>query len=174
MDEFLKHYGTTFEQVVETYSKQILRNAYRIVRNTADAEDVAQEVYLKLFRKYDQFDSNSSLSTWINAITRNAAIDVLRARYRDPLRDPADIMFHEPAYRPSDPVEQRDLIKMVNESMEVLSPKEKKIMILFAEGYEYRELAEICGILEGTARSRLFRAREKLTLARLSKLSQGN
>src|SRR5579864_4267902 len=62
------------------HRRQVLRICYRILRDIQDAEDAAQEAFFNAFKGLDRFDGRSSLSTWLNRVARNAALNVLRQR----------------------------------------------------------------------------------------------
>ena len=79
-----------FERLVPAYRRRVFGLAYSILRDRAAAEDLAQEVFVKLWQALPRYDGRAQLSTWIYAITRNAAISALRARRRDvSMSDPA-------------------------------------------------------------------------------------
>ena len=79
-----------FEQLVPAYRRRVFGLAYSILRDRAAAEDLAQEVFLKLWQALPRYDGRAQLSTWIYAITRNAAVSALRRRRRSvSLSDPA-------------------------------------------------------------------------------------
>ena len=79
-----------FDRLVPAYRRRVFGLAYGILRDRAAAEDLAQEVFVKLWQALPRYDGRAQLSTWIYAITRNAAISALRARRRSvSLSDPA-------------------------------------------------------------------------------------
>ena len=99
-----------FRELVERHGRMVFRVAYRITGNEADAEDVAQETFLKAYRSFDRFDSRASFSTWIFRIASNCAIDVLRRRKTRP-EVPSDVEGPEfPAPVSADPTPHAALL----------------------------------------------------------------
>ena len=79
-----------FERLVPAYRRRVFGLAYSVLRDRAAAEDLAQEVFVKLWQALPRYDGRAQLSTWIYAITRNAAVSALRARRRSvSMSDPA-------------------------------------------------------------------------------------
>jgi RNA polymerase sigma-70 factor (ECF subfamily) len=161
-----------FREIVERYQSKVFSIIYGILRNHNDAEDIAQQVFTKVYFSIGSFDFRSSLLTWVYKITVNECYDYLRKRkvrrlvyesdfsQEDALR--AESPDHARDPRPSVEVAaaQRDLaLKLLAR----LSEEERSLLLLKeVEGHSVEELAEMTGINENTIKVKLFRARQKL------------
>jgi len=164
-----------FGEIVERHQTKVFSIIYGIVRNRNDAEDIAQQVFTKVYFSIKGFDLRSSLLTWIYKITVNECYDYLRKRKVRRLVYESDLSEEEarklentatPANRrpPLDErLEQRDyalklLMKVSEEDRMLLIEKE-------VEGRTVEELAAVTGLNENTIKVKLFRARQKLVKA---------
>lgn len=162
-----------FREIVDRYQSKIFSIIYGILRNRNDAEDIAQQVFTKIYFSINNFDFRSSFLTWIYKITVNECYDYLRKKkvrklvYESDLgeNDPANMERSEPDHaRPIDAtLAQRDLIvKLLGK----VSEEDRKLMLLKeVEGHSVEELAEMMGMNENTIKVKLFRARQKLLKA---------
>lgn len=150
-------------ELMNAYGKDVWNYAYSITRKWDMADDITQEVFIKVFRNMQAFRRDASVKTWLLTITRNTAIDFKRSAFlrKVTLSD----WFEERGERRSsenEVLEQmavNDLWKMVLE----LPPKYREAIILFAHyQLSMKEMADILGVTEGTVKSRLFHARQKL------------
>jgi len=164
-----------FREIVERYQSKVFSIIYGILRNHNDAEDIAQQVFTKVYFSIRSFDFRSSLLTWVYKITVNQCYDYLRKKkvrrlvYESDFsaEDALRMQSSEPArdQRPSVDVTlaQRDL------AMKLLArlPEEERMLLLLkeVEGHSVEELAEMTGINENTIKVKLFRARQKLLKA---------
>ena len=144
-----KEYG--FKMLVEKYQNQVINLAYSLSRDFSLAEDIAQEVFLKIFKKINSFQRKSSLSTWIYRITLNMSYQFLRKR-KFSLFSPKKHSFS-----PEDTQEKKEII---NIGLNRLPLKYRVVVILKdLQGLSYKEIARILNCRIGTVESRLFRAR---------------
>lgn len=147
-----------FDLLIDHYQARVMKTALYLTRNLADAEDVAQEVYIKIFRRLPPFKTERELDGWIYRVTVNAARDAhRRRRIWSPLKE---FFAAEP---PTDPVLQREIRNRLLEALSGLSFNERATFI-FKEFHELPtgEVALILGRKEGTIRSYLHGARKKL------------
>jgi len=164
-----------FREVVERYQSKIFSIIYGILRNRNDAEDIAQQVFAKIYFSVKSFDFRSSLLTWIYKITVNECYDYLRKKRvrklvyeSDFSADESQRMEHsEPATDQAPAVDQQlaqhDLILKL---LAKLSEEDRSLMLLKeVEGHSVEELAEMMGMNENTIKVKLFRARQKLVKA---------
>jgi len=144
-----------FEALVRSYQQPVWRFLCHLVRDPGLAEDLAQETFLRVHRHLAGFAHQSRFSTWVFQIARNAGIDALRARDR---RARLLEAVPEPAARPS-PEGGTEL----NAGLDALSPKLREaLLVVEVLGYRYREAAVILEVPEGTVKSRVHQARERL------------
>lgn len=161
-----------FREIVERYQSKVFSIIYGILRNHNDAEDIAQQVFTKVYFSLRSFDFRSSLLTWIYKITVNECYDYLRKKkvrklvYESDFSEEDTLRMEnsEPARDQRPPVDetlaQRDL------ALKLLArlPEEERTLLLLkeVEGHSVEELAGMTGINENTIKVKLFRARQKL------------
>lgn len=167
-----------FEHFVRTYQKKIFRVVYNLLRDTADADAVTQEVFIKAFRAIADFKGDAAFETWLTRIAINAVRD--HARRKRPVVHFADMQLSEqegsgeiPRHvDPSDGTSpERDLMsreirRRIGEALVDLSPRQRAVFVM--KHYEEKTIAEIgtvTGLDEGTIKSHLFRAARKLRSA---------
>lgn len=156
-----------FATLVDRYKDRVFRLLGRYCRDPVECEDLAQEVFLKVFRKLHTFQQESAFFTWLYRITVNAATDHLsRSSYRR-LRLVEDDFVLDPgsdaaASSPAAPLLTAELAKVTREIVESLPEKFRTILILREfEDLSYNEIAAVLQIQLGTVESRLFRARQR-------------
>lgn len=168
-----------WEQLVKVYNRRTYNLCYRFTGNISEAEDLTQEVFIKVFRMLGTFDpAQSQFGTWLNRVTRNHLVDHYRRTSRD--RSTASLDDEEARIEPraapaSDPmtgVEDRERKDLLQAALARLSPDMREVVILRdLQGLEYAEIAQILGAPEGTVKSRLNRGRLELAhvLKRINK-----
>lgn len=140
------------EDVIPAYENTLYRAALAILGDPQEAEDVVQEAFLRLWEKNPAFESPAHQRSWLLKVTVNGCKSRLRAPWR---RRTAPLLESYPA---ADPEEQAVL-----EVIQSLPPKDRAALHLYYyEGYQTAEIAAMTGWREGTVRSRLARARDKL------------
>ncbi len=149
-----------FEELVRIHLGAVYGHALRFFGSPDPAEDVVQEVFIKVFRSIGSFDGASAFSTWLYRITRNTCLDALRsAKHRPQPIDPADV----PLVRSGDLADEVVLSASVEAAVAQLPQEDRDALnavTLF--GLSYAEAAEIIGVPVGTVKSRVFRARRFL------------
>ena len=174
-----------FRELVERYQTKIFSIIYGILRNHNDAEDIAQQVFSKVYFSIRNFDFRSSLLTWIYKITVNECYDYLRKKRVRRLVYESDFSQEEsqrmeasePAVDPARPADerlaQRDLaVKLLSK----VSEEDRSLILLKeVEGHSVEELAQMTGMNENTIKVKLFRTRQKLLKAaqRLGRVGSG-
>lgn len=155
------------DELMTAYGKEVWNYAYSITRKRDLADDIAQEVFIKVYRHINAFRRDASVKTWLLTITRNTAIDFQRSAFfrKVTLSD----WLEERGERRS--VEQEAMEKFaVNEMWKMvlkLPTKYREAIILFAHHQlSMKEMADVLGVTEGTVKSRLFHARQKLSKMR--------
>jgi len=163
-----------FREIVEHYQSKVFSIIHGIVRQRNDVEDIAQQVFTKVYFSIGNFDFRSSLITWIYKITVNGCFDYLRKKKVRKLVYESDLSEDEarrventePSVRqvPADVnLARRDYIfKLLTK----VSDEERNLLMLKeVEGHSVEELAEMTGMNENTIKVKLFRARQKLVKA---------
>jgi RNA polymerase sigma-70 factor (ECF subfamily) len=155
-----------FRQLVEAYTPRVFGLVRQLVHQSAEAEDVTQEVFFKVFRKLDTFREDSTFYTWLYRVAVNTATDWLKRRRHDRavgLDDLGATAFADGTDGPSETLSRRDLQAEVRRAMTRLPEKFRTILVLRElEGLPYEEIATVLAISKGTVESRLFRARARL------------
>jgi len=157
-----------YREFVDTYRDRIVTVVGRVAGGSADAEDLAQETFLKAFNAIHRFAGQSALYTWLYRIGVNTARDWLAHRRRRPAISldglPAGAVDPpSPADGPLDEIRRDELRAMVRDAMERLpEPFRTTLILREMEGHTYEEVARILEVSIGTVESRLFRARSKL------------
>jgi RNA polymerase sigma-70 factor (ECF subfamily) len=167
---FLAGEERAFEELVDRYQGRLLNFVYRTIGDRDRAEDLVQEVFIRVYRHIGRFDRSKKFSTWIYTIASNLAKNELRNRSRNPLvlfqtikakfeddERPLQFGVHT---RPDDLFRKRHLREMVESSVSKLPTHHREVFVLRElEGKSYEEIAEITGVNLGTVKSRLNRAR---------------
>jgi RNA polymerase sigma-70 factor (ECF subfamily) len=161
-----------FRDIVERYQAKVFSIIYGILRNRNDAEDIAQQVFAKIYFSIGKFDFRSSLLTWIYKITVNECYDYLRKKRvrklvyesdfsEDDARRMENTEQSTEKVRPVDTtLAQRDLLMKL---LDKISEEERMLILLKeVEGHSVEELAEMTGMNHNTIKVKLFRSRQKL------------
>ena len=162
-----------FEELVERYQRRLLNFVYRTIGDRERAEDLVQEVFIRVHRHLARFDQTKKFSTWIYTIASNLAKNELRNRSRNPLvlfqtikknweADHRPLQFEDPQNRPDDLYRKRHLRELVDWSVAQLPEHHRVVFVLRElEGKSYEEIADITACNLGTVKSRLNRARNR-------------
>jgi RNA polymerase sigma-70 factor (ECF subfamily) len=154
-----------FEELYRTHAGRLYSVAFRMLGNTADAEDLLREIFLAAHRKLDTFRGESALGTWLYRLATNLCLDHLRSRTgrSNQLTDPLD---DEPGVFDTSvgSLADRTVAKMDLERALARLPEGCRAAFVLhdVEGLEHREVAEVLGIAEGTSKSQVHKARLKL------------
>jgi RNA polymerase sigma-70 factor (ECF subfamily) len=162
--------GLAWEEIVTAFSRRIFNLAYRFTSNVEAAEDLTQEVFVRIYRTLDQYDAKQGdLANWLMRLARNLIIDDYRKRQRNPQDSNADDVddhaFHLRAVGGSQQteMERREMRNKVQAGINKLPPDLKICVILRdIEELSYQEIVEHLEIPEGTVKSRINRGRIEL------------
>ena len=158
----------TWDEVVEQHSDRVFRLAYRLTGNRPDAEDLTQEVFVRVFRSLDTY-TPGTFEGWLHRITTNLFLDGARRKQRirfDALSDDATDRLASKEPQPEQDYEVRTWDHDVQQALESLSPEFRAAVVLCdVEGLSYDEIADILGAKLGTVRSRIHRGRAMLRRA---------
>ena len=162
-----------FDTLVTKYQRRLFRVAIRMVGDTAEAEDVVQETFIKAYRALSQFRGDSAFFTWLYRIAVNAARNSLESKGRrlpelHSNKSDDDETFNVELYlndidTPESLLLSKQIAQTVNQAMEAL-PDDWRMALSLREidGLSYEEIAEMMACPIGTVRSRIFRARESI------------
>lgn len=162
--------GAAWEEIVSEYSRRIFNLAYRFTSNISSAEDLTQDVFIRIYNSLDQYDpKQGNLANWLMRLARNLIIDDYRKRQRNPQNSMADTVdnhsFHLRAVGTSaqKEIEKRELAHQVQEGIDKLPHDLRTCVILRdIEEMSYKEIVDVLDIPEGTVKSRINRGRIEL------------
>jgi RNA polymerase sigma factor (sigma-70 family) len=162
--------GTAWEEIVSTFSRRIFNLAYRFTSSGEAAEDLTQEVFIRIYKTLDQYDAKQGdLSNWLMRLARNLIIDDYRHRQRNPQNSMADAVddhsYHLRAVGNSAQreMERRELCTQVQSGIDRL-PEDLRTCVILRdiEELSYQEIVDVLKIPEGTVKSRINRGRIEL------------
>jgi RNA polymerase sigma-70 factor, ECF subfamily len=159
-----------WEDLVKVYTRRVYSICYRFVGREGEAQDLTQEVFLRIFKTLKSFRSNEgSFSVWLNRLTRNLLIDNYRRskleRSTDSIEDQLRVLeeTEQTSARADSMLAGREASEMLQAGLQKLSPELRETIILRdIEELEYREIAQVLNVPEGTVKSRLNRGRAEL------------
>lgn len=164
-DHILEHTVPTWDEVVRDHAPRVYRLAYRLTGNRQDAEDLAQETFVRVFRSLDTFVPGT-IGGWLHRITTNLFLDQARRKSRirfDGLAEDAEAKIPGTAPGPERSFEYNNLDVDIQAALEALSPEFRAAVVLCdLEGLSYEEVAEALNVKLGTVRSRIHRGRGML------------
>ena len=169
IDRCLGGDDAAWEQVVARFKRKVFHIAYKFTGRHEAAEDLTQEVFLKVFKSLDKFNRDADFSTWLSSVARNYCIDHYRASKREKEVVVEDLVAFDlaPASVGSNPhraLEDRDRRSFLRKGLEALPEKLREAVVLRdLHGLSYQEMAERLHLPEGTVKSRINRGREELT-----------
>jgi RNA polymerase sigma-70 factor (ECF subfamily) len=161
-------------QLYNQYYKAMYNSAYRILRNTAEAEDVMQESFLVAFRKIDEYKGEATFGAWLKRIVINRSIDELKKRKETVSLDESGMDV------PADDNSENYLemlsykIDQIRKGIEMLADEDRIILsLLLLEGYDHEEISQVLDISNNASRTRYSRARRRLKeLLRKEKMNE--
>ncbi len=167
-----------FAELVELYHARLVTVMQHLVNNAEEAEDLAQEVFLRVYRGRKKYHPKAKFSTWLFTIANNLALNVLRSRQRKPaiplnVRDsgplgprPAEQLVLDRERSPHDRMQQQELAAVVQQALTTLNERQRVAVVLNKfEDMNYAEIAEIMELSTKAVKSLLSRARDNLRVA---------
>jgi RNA polymerase sigma factor (sigma-70 family) len=155
----------TWEEVVRTHSARVYRLAYRLTGNVHDAEDLTQEVFVRVFRSLSNY-TPGTFEGWLHRITTNLFLDMARRKQRirfEGLADDAAERLHGREPSPAQAYDDAHMEPDIQAALDALAPEFRAAVVLCdIEGLSYEEIAATLGVKLGTVRSRIHRGREQL------------
>jgi RNA polymerase sigma-70 factor (ECF subfamily) len=167
-----------FGELVELYQHRLVTVMQHLVGNKEEAEDLAQEVFLRVYRVRKKYRPRAKFSTWLFTIANNLALNALRTRQRKPVvpldtRDsgplgprPAEQLVRDRGGHPGDRLQQQELAAVIRAALEGLNERQRVAVVLNKfEEMNYAEIADVMGLTTKAVKSLLSRARENLRQA---------
>jgi RNA polymerase sigma-70 factor, ECF subfamily len=178
--------GAAWEELARTQHRRIYGICYRFIGSASEAEDLTQDVFIKVFRNIDSFDpTKGGFNTWLTTLTRNMLVDNYRRARMDRVTDSLDETVSGEEDGPSkldrladtgrnqeQLVSGMELRTQIQEALKQVSPELREAVILRdLEDMDYKDIAEVLGVPQGTVKSRISRGRSEL--AKLLKRIEG-
>ena len=172
--------ASAWEEIVRLHNRRIYNLCYRFTNSADSAEDLAQEVFIRVYRTISTYNvEKGAFTTWLTALTRNLLVDHFRRGRQDRVTDSIDASvtdnpdslpisdrLRDPGPSPADRVASQETQKMVQRALARLSPDLREAVILRdLQDMDYKEIAQVLRVPEGTVKSRINRGR--MELARL-------
>jgi RNA polymerase sigma-70 factor (ECF subfamily) len=168
IERCLRRDNAAWEEIVSRFRRKVFHIAYKFTGKHDQAEDLTQEVFLKVFKSLDKFHRDADFSTWLSSVARNYCIDHYRAskREREVLVEDLVAFDRAPAKsgNPHRTLEDLDRRGFLRRGLALLPDKLREAVVLRdLQGLSYQEMADRLGLPEGTVKSRINRGREELT-----------
>ena len=169
--------AAAWEEIVQRYNRRIYNICYRFAGSGDDADDLTQEVFIKMYRTLNSYDvDRGAFMTWVTTVTRNLLVDHFRKTRQERMTDSLDTASsdHEDAMAlseripdrgpaPDSRVQTREAKEAVHQALQKLSPELREAVILRdLQDMDYREIATALKVPEGTVKSRINRGRAEL------------
>jgi RNA polymerase sigma-70 factor (ECF subfamily) len=173
---FLEDDEHAFDQLILLRKKMVFNLCFRFLGNYEDADDCAQEVFLKVYRSLKKFRFESNFTTWLYRVTVNTCknkLNSLEYRFRfkkmrinnnKPTEDaPQTVEIGDESYSPDSSLKRKEISQLIQDAINKLPTSQKMVVVLRdMEGRSYEEIVEITGFKLGTVKSKLSRARQEL------------
>jgi RNA polymerase sigma-70 factor, ECF subfamily len=169
--------AAAWEEIVQRYHRRIYNICYRFAGSGDDAQDLTQEVFIKMYRTLQSYDlERGAFMTWVTTITRNLLVDHFRKSRQDRLTDsmdsapseredamPLSEQIQDTAPTPDESAQSREVKETVHKALQKLSPDLREAVILRdLQDMDYKEIATVLKVPEGTVKSRINRGRAEL------------
>jgi RNA polymerase sigma-70 factor (ECF subfamily) len=157
-----------WEQIVRQYRRKVFNIAYKFVGRHDQAEDLTQDVFLKLYKSLDTFDRRANFQTWLISVSRNLCIDYYRSvrKEREAINrdvDPSELAAVSPNPAADTRLEHQDRVRLLRLALDKLAPTLRSaVMLRDIQELSYQEIAERLRLPEGTVKSRINRGRTEL------------
>jgi len=167
IERCLARENDAWSEIVARYRRRVFHIAYKFTSKHDQAEDLTQDIFVKLLRSLDKFHRDANFGTWLTSVARHYCIDHYRAskREREVLVEDLVAFDHAPAAsgNPQRALEDRDTKTLLRRGLDQLPPKLREAVVLRdLQGLTYQEMASRLGLPEGTVKSRINRGREEL------------
>lgn len=157
--------GAAFTALMDRYREKVWRVCWRLMGSEHDAEDAAQEVFVRLFFERGKFAGRSTYSTWLHGVAIRTCLMLRRSRSRRRRREDAtdDVLIQTQPDAKPEAAAAVDASHDIRKLLEALDEEDRALVLMrFAENHDYEALAEMFGTSAGACRMRISRIREKL------------
>lgn len=169
--------AAAWEEIVKQFNRRIYNICYRFAGSADDADDLTQEVFIRIYRTLSSFDSDkASFNTWVTTVTRNLLVDHFRKTKNERLTDSIDApvgdeqegqtlseKIEDKGIAPDQRVQKQQTQRMVQDALTKLSPELREAVILRdLQDLDYKDIAQALKVPEGTVKSRINRGRTEL------------
>ncbi len=170
--------AAAWEEIVQRFSRRVYNVCYRFSGSYTDAEDLTQEVFLKVYRTLGSFDPDrAAFNTWLTTVARNLLVDHFRRTKYDRATDSLDAVpqgseedsqpllarLADAGAGPDSHLQNRERRELIHQALQRLSPELREAVILRdLQDMDYREIAQVLKVPEGTVKSRINRGRTEL------------
>jgi RNA polymerase sigma-70 factor (ECF subfamily) len=157
-----------WESIVRLHWRKVFNIAYKFVGKHDEAEDLTQDVFLKIFKSLNTFDRRANFQTWLISVSRNLCIDHYRSvrKERETINrdvDPGDLTPASTTASPYAQIELRDRVTLLRQALDRLAPTLRTaVMMRDIQEMSYQEIADKLSLPEGTVKSRINRGRTEL------------
>ena len=147
-----------FEALVKRHEDSVYRVALRMLGSRADAQDISQETFVRVWRYLHRFRHQSALNTWVYRITTRCCLDFIAARR--PTGEPLELEQEIGGADPAESAEQRERLRAVTRAITGLPPEQRAALVLREfEGLSYEDVGEVLGVSVAAVKGRIHRAR---------------
>lgn len=173
VEQFQAGDSSGFDELVKRYEQKIFNLCCRFLDQSEDADDAAQEIFIKVYKGLNQFNNQARFSTWLYRIAVNHALNIRRSRRRSHWLRPLSLIskdesekisrVHDQTNNPQEQLEKKEEIERIHQAL-VNLPEEQRVIVYLHRFQElsYRDIAEILGLRLSTVESRLFHAKKQL------------
>lgn len=157
-----------FEKLIQPHLKQLYRLAWRFTGNKDDAEDLVQDLLLKLYPRLEELEKLDKPAPWLAKVLYRQYVDSYRSQQRSPLEFTEDetelyASHEDPSPTPVQEIQSTQAVTRLQQALDQLNEEQRMVVLLHdVEGYTLQEIGDIQGVTTGTIKSRLHRARNKL------------
>ena len=170
--------SSAWEEVVRLHNRRIYNLCYRFINSAEDAQDLTQDVFIRVYRTLSSYDvEKGAFTTWLTTLTRNLLVDHFRRSKQERVTDSIDARLREEedslslsdrlpdqGPTPDDRLASKETQKLVQQALARISPELREAVILRdLQDMDYKEIAQVLRVPEGTVKSRINRGRTELT-----------
>jgi len=168
IERCLRKDNSAWDQILSRFKRKVFHIAYKFTGRHDEAEDLTQEIFLKVFRSLAKFNREADFTTWLGSVARNYCIDHYRASKREREVLVEDLLAFDSAPaasgNPYRALEDRDRRSFLRHGLDLLPDKLREAVVLRdLQGLSYQEMADRLRLPEGTVKSRINRGREELS-----------